>query len=140
MKSKSVRILAAVLVVAVALAIFTRGSDSDSRFTIVGTLELRSYDAVDNYCKSSGALGTIKRGTSVRVTNEAGTIIGSGLLQKGVDDGGNLCTYAFRVENVPTAGFYGFRVANSAIQTYSFQEMAANSWKATIELRDDIGD
>lgn len=107
-------------------------------FTLARGLDTGEYDS-DNFveygggCGGTGGYEDIDSGLQVRVSNEAGTVIGTGALgSSAVTPNG--CTFTFSVPNLPVAKFYKVEVGNRGELSYSYEEMEAAGWKAEFTL------
>jgi hypothetical protein len=80
-----------------------------------------------------GGYDDISAGTQVTVTDEGGTLIGTGQLT-----GGKLsmsgCRFTYRITTVPEARFYKIEVSHRGGLTYSFDEMTNQDWKIASTL------
>jgi hypothetical protein len=93
------------------------------------------FISVDGGCAGTGRYDDIEAGLQVTVSNETGTVIGTGALGQGTEvDAG--CEFPFTVGNVPVAKFYKVEVGRRGTVNYSYADMEAASWKAELSLGD----
>lgn len=93
------------------------------------------FISVDGGCAGTGGYDDIEAGLQVTVSNESGTVIGTGALGQGTEvDAG--CEFPFKVENVPVAKFYKVEVGRRGTVSYSHADMEAASWKVELSLGD----
>jgi hypothetical protein len=84
-------------------------------------------------CEGADGYDDVQSGLQVTVSNEAGTVIGTGSLDTSeVTDEG--CRFNFRVDNVPVAKFYKIAVGRRGELSYSYEDMKANSWSVSLTL------
>lgn len=107
--------------------------------TISGTLKLYGRAAAQvggGRCSGTGGYDDIDAGTQVRVSNEDGTLIGTGHLEEGELNlpKKTICTFPFVVEGIPNAAFYSIEVSHRGELTYSAAELAAKDWTVAFTL------
>jgi hypothetical protein len=106
-----------------------------THYTISGTLSLIDFTSASAGCVGQGGYADIAPGTQVRVTNQAGTLIGTGTLEATTASGsGTTCAFPFMVTGLPRATFYGITVSHRGEQDYSFAQLQAASWTVSLVL------
>ena len=80
-----------------------------------------------------GGYDDIRAGTQVTVTDEGGTLIGTGQLT-----GGRLslsaCRFTYRITDLPEARFYKIEVSHRGGVTHSFSELTSQDWRVASKL------
>lgn len=99
----------------------------DSSFTATGSLVLADSGGVQSLpggsCQGKNGYNDIHQGTQVVVTDQAGTVIGTGALESGLLVGGH-CMFAFTVPSVPSGkSFYGVSVSHRGTLQYKQAEL-----------------
>jgi hypothetical protein len=84
-------------------------------------------------CSGSGGYEDIGPGLQARVSNESGTVIGTGNLGPGevIEDG---CRFYFSISDVPVAKFYRVEVGGRGEISYSYEQMKAAVWNVSLSL------
>ena len=102
-------------------------------FLLEGTEGEDFYDLGNLGCAGSDGYDDVETGLQVKVSNEAGTVIGNGSLDLGevTDDG---CKFSFIVNNIPVAKFYKIEVGRRGELNYSYDEMKAAGWNVELSL------
>ena len=131
------------LVLVVVAAIFTvwklLGNASASRHTITGTFSLTDSNSdyanysVGHYCSGENGYADIADGAEVQVSNQAGTILATGVLHGGTDEFAS-CDFTFSIPGVPSASFYQIQVSHRGNVTFSKNELQRNHWMAELTL------
>ncbi len=118
-------------------------SESSESRTINGTLVLKGgeYPTTRSTCRGSGGYSDIHSGAQVKVTNEAGFIVGTGFLgdgQPGEDilnmDFAVNCTFPVTIPVVDEAKFYTITVGNRGGMTYSASDLEALGYEIALSL------
>lgn len=109
-------------------------------FTIEGTFVLTGRSGDDYFistfsgdCLGKGGFDDIYAGAQVRVTDEAGALLGVGELEDGPDE--ESCDFTFSVD-VPRAGFYMVAAGHAGREgpSFSFADMEANDWQVALQM------
>jgi hypothetical protein len=115
------------------------------KHTISGTLALNYAGGLafdDHDCVGVEGYDDISAGAAVTVTNQSGTIVGTGSLSSGTgsqpidsgyDDDNAICTFRFTVA-VPKATFYKIAVSHRDGVTFSYDKLASSDWTAALSL------
>jgi D-arabinose 1-dehydrogenase-like Zn-dependent alcohol dehydrogenase len=136
----------ALLLVAVALKAGFVGRDTPTTTTrqapkllsINGTLTLHQDPEAGaqegDLCSGTGGYDDIDLGTSVVVTNEQGTVVGTGSLGPGSTTSSLDCDFTFTVADLPEARFYGIEVSHRGRVTFSRQQLDQDGWDVGLTL------
>jgi Protein of unknown function (DUF2510) len=140
-RKKLVTIVAAagalVLLLAVVIAgVLGGSSDGTRKTTVTGTFVLTDADTAAAGCVGTGGYTDITQGTTVILTNESGTILGSAALDAGTaDTTAGTCTYHFAVPGVPeNQSQYAVEVAHRGKVVNSRADMQASGWTFALTL------
>lgn len=107
-------------------------------FSITGMLTLSAGDFMaddSQLCWGNGGYDDLSMGTSVTITDAAGTVVGVGQVNSAHNDGGmgGTCDLSFKVDGVPTGkGFYGIEVSHRGSVKKSEADLKAGSAELTI--------
>lgn len=102
--------------------------------TVQGTFELYDDDTASAGCVGYGGYGDIEPGTVVVLSDEKGTVLGSGDLGEGLAMNG-VCTYGFTIADVrENAEQYVFEVADRGKVINTRAEMVSNDWSTGLTL------
>lgn len=133
------------LIVAACAACATPGASR----TINGTFQLHQTDSVARVtgspdCQGTGAYSDIRTGAPVIVKDDAGKIIGTGVLTAlPAATNGNgqpeateflYCRYTFVVAGLPDSPFYSIEVSHRGAITKSREALAAVGWTVDLTL------
>lgn len=126
--------LVVLVVVVAALAVRSLVTRSPSH-TIAGTMTLYESSGGLNgaYCYGESGYDDIEDGAEVRVTDEDGTLIGSGNLESGRMDAGD-CVFKFEVPDVKDTSYYSVEVSHRGGLSFSKSEMESNGWEVHATL------
>jgi hypothetical protein len=105
--------------------------------TLIGSEDTFSgngeYTVDNGACSGTNGYDDLTEGLQVTVTNETGTLIGTGNLDAGqVTDAG--CSFAFVVHNLPVAKFYRIEAGHRGQVSYSYDRMQAAGWSAELSI------
>ena len=117
------------------LAHGTATSAPASTYTISGTFDLIDFTSASAGCVGQGGYADIAPGTQVKVTDQDGTLIGTGTLGAVTASGdGTTCAFPFTVTGLPHEAFYGVAVSHRGVQDYSFAQLEGNGWQVSLML------
>ena len=117
------------------------GGGGTSNQVITGTEILTNTGAATGNVPCSGDYGAatfedLGTGTAVGVTDQNGSLIGSGKLQPGTSStaNGGECVWKFKVSVPATATSYTVQVGLRTPMTFSQTDLAANKWATTLTV------
>jgi hypothetical protein len=84
-------------------------------------------------CAGTDGYDDIESGLQVTVTNESGTVIGTGDFGDGNITSGT-CVFQFTIDDVPKAGFYQVEAGRRGTLRYSYADMQSKSWHVDLTL------
>jgi hypothetical protein len=126
---------------AAVLLIAACGGGGNSNPVISGTEILTNTGASTGNVPCNGDYGAatfedLGTGTAVGVTDQNGSLIGSGQLRAGTSStaNGGECVWRFKVKVPATASSYTIQVGQRAPMTFSQTDLAANKWSATLTV------
>lgn len=126
------------LLLAGAVGWYTLKPSTESH-SIAGTIKLTNrgegWEAGD-YCEGTSGYDDIFAGQTVTVSNQGGTVIGTGSLGPGTAGGIVTCLFRFRVDELPKESFYNIEVSHRGGLTYSIAELEGMGWKVDLTLGD----
>jgi hypothetical protein len=108
-----------------------------TRPSMTGILTLHDPDAAYQYgdvCSGTGGYDDVDAGASVVVTNEQGTVIGTGSLGLGSASPGGDCVFNFTVAGLPEGRFYGVEVSHRGKVTFSREQLEQDGWNVELTL------
>jgi hypothetical protein len=108
-----------------------------TRTSMTGTLTLHDPDAGNKYgevCSGTSGYDNVDAGASVVVTNEQGTVIGTGSLGLGSTSPDRDCVFNFTVADLPEARFYGVEVSHRGKVTFSREQLEQDRWNVELTL------
>lgn len=103
---------------------------------VAGTFDLIMDDqaTLGAPCSGTGGYDDIQSGAQVKVTNQDGTLIGTGDLGAGERAEGRRCHFEFNIADLPDAEFYSFELGRRGELTYSKADMEAADWTVAMSL------
>jgi hypothetical protein len=109
-----------------------------TRPSMTGILTLHDPDAGYKYgevCSGTSGFDDVDAGASVVVTNEQGTVVGTGSLGLGSASPGGDCVFNFTVAGLPPeARFYGVEVSHRGKVTFSREQLEQDRWNVELTL------
>ena len=110
-------------------------SATTSSYSITGSLALIDFATAESNCFGQGGYSDIGPGTQVTVTDQSGTIVGTGQLgTASVSGAATTCTFPFVASGLPRESFYGVSVSHRGVQNYSFSQLQGDGWQVSLML------
>jgi hypothetical protein len=130
-------VVGAVLAVRVGVGREDAPATTTTRPTMTGIMTLHDPDAAYQFgevCSGTNGYDDVDTGASVVVTNEQGTVIGTGSLGQGSTSPDGDCVFNFTVAGVPEARFYGVEVSHRGKVTFSHEQLDQDRWNVELTL------
>jgi hypothetical protein len=114
-------------------------STTEERHSLSGTFLLNGTEGEEfiegdaKSCSGTGGYEDIVDGAQVTITNESGTVIGTGNLERS-ENIDAACRFYFTVPNLPIAKFYGIEVSHRGQVRYSHEQLQGENWNVSLDL------
>lgn len=123
----------AIAVVAIAAIAWSQlGNVTQEKHTIHGDMTLidSTFSAykIGATCSGTGGYNDIDEGASVKIKDQAGTLIGSGSLGAGAIAMKGVCVFSFDIANVRDAAFFQLEVSHRGQLSYSKADLEGRNW------------
>jgi len=135
MGAATVIALGLVLAAAGHLALARLGLVGDPGRTVVGTVDLLDLASTANGCQGAADYADIGTGTSVTLTDDSGSVLGTSELGRPLAFGESGCVFTFRIPHVPTSSqVYTVQVAGREAVARSRWALDQDGWTFEVNL------